>query len=321
MMKRWIASLLCLVILLSCVACGEHVDPADITTTAVVTTTVTVTEATAVSTTVTEPTSEATTVTEVTTTTAEPEETEPVLMYQAHRGLSTDFPENTLPAFQGAVDYGFKFIELDPNFTKDQQCILMHDGTINRTCRKADGSSVGEAKISINAITYEELCTYDAGLFKGSKFKGTKVPLLSEVADLVEGTGVALKLDNKIWNYTDEQLEIIFKLAESSKADIGFTCKSMQQVERVAARLPKATIHYDGPISKAALDALDMFNEGRELYIWVGISAATAKICDMVKEVGHLGLWTLKTEAELEKAISLGAEVIETNGELKPPKN
>ena len=321
MMKRWIASLLCLVILLSCVACGEHVDPADTTTAVVHTTTVTVTEVTAESTTVTDPTSEATTVTEVTTSITEPEVTEPVLMYQAHRGLSTDFPENTLPAFQGAVDYGFKFIELDPNFTKDQQCILMHDGTINRTCRKADGSSVGEAKISINAITYEELCTYDAGLFKGSKFKGTKVPLLSEVADLVEGTGVALKLDNKIWNYTDEQLEIIFKLAESSKADIGFTCKSMQQVERVAARLPKATIHYDGPISKAALDALDMFNEGRELYIWVGISAATAKICDMVKEVGHLGLWTLKTEAELEKAISLGAEVIETNGELKPPKN
>lgn len=321
MMKRWIASLLCLVILLSCVACGEHVDPADITTTAVVTTTVTVTEATAVSTTVTDPTSEATTVTEVTTTTAEPEETEPVLMYQAHRGLSTDFPENTLPAFQGAVDYGFKFIELDPNFTKDQQCVLMHDNTINRTCRKADGSSVGSSNIALNSVTYAELSAYDAGIFKGTQFKGTKVPLLSEVADLVEGTGVALKLDNKIWNYTDEQLEIIFKLAESSKADIGFTCKTMQQVERVVARLPKATIHYDGPISKAALDALDMFNEGRELYIWVGISAATAKICDMVKEVGHLGLWTLKTEAELEKAISLGAEVIETNGELKPPKN
>ena len=319
-MKRWIASLLCFVMLLSCVACGEHIEPADATTAKVVTTSVTMTEVTEV-TTVTEPAAEATTVTEVTTTIAEPEVAEPVLMYQAHRGLSTDFPENTLPAFQGAVDYGFKFIELDPNFTKDQQCILMHDSTINRTCRKADGSSVGDAKISVNAITYEELSSYDAGIFMGAQFKGTKVPLLSEVAALVEGTGVALKLDNKIWNYTDEQLEIIFKLAESSKADIGFTCKSMQQVERVAARLPKATIHYDGPISKAALDALKLFNEGRDLYIWVGISAATAKICDQVKAVGHLGLWTLKTEAELEKAISFGAEVIETNGELKPPKN
>ncbi|MBQ7322054.1 MAG: hypothetical protein IJW99_08150 [Clostridia bacterium] len=318
MMKRWIASLLCLVLLLSCTACGEYVDPADTTTAVVHTSTVTVTDVTAGATTVTDPATEATTVTEVTTSITEPEVTEPVLMYQAHRGLSTDFPENTLPAFQGAVDYGFKFIELDPNFTKDQQCVLMHDNTINRTCRKADGSSVGSSNIALNSVTYAELSAYDAGIFKGTQFKGTKVPLLSEVAELVEGTGVALKLDNKIWNYTDEQLEIIFKLAENSKADIGFTCKTMQQVERVAARLPEATIHYDGPISKAALDALKLFNEGRELYIWVGISAATAKICDQVKAVGHLGLWTLKTEAELEKAISFGAEVIETNGELKP---
>ncbi|MBO7175842.1 MAG: hypothetical protein J6W14_00570, partial [Clostridia bacterium] len=168
------------------------------------------------------------------------------------------------------------------------------------------------------SITYEQLSKYDAGLFKGAQFKGTKVPLLSEVAELVKGTGVALKLDNMIWNYTDEQIEIIFKIAENSTADIGFTCKSMYQVERVAERLPNATIHYDGPISKAALDALKLFNEGRDMYIWVGIDSATTKICQQVKEVGHLGLWTLKTEEQLQKAISFGAEVIETNGELKP---
>jgi glycerophosphoryl diester phosphodiesterase len=315
MMKKWIAGMLCLIMLMGLTACGEPITP-DVTSATVSTTSVTeITSATV------EPTEASTTATEVTTeaTTAETEApAEPTLMYQAHRGLSTDFPENTIPAFQGAIDYGFKFIELDPNFTKDNQCVLMHDSTINRTCRLESGASLGDSKIALNSITYEQLSKYDAGLFKGAQFKGTKVPLLSEVAELVKGTGVALKLDNKIWNYTDEQIEIIFKIAETSDADIGFTCKSMYQVERVVARLPEATIHYDGPISKAALDALDMFNEGREMYIWVGIDSATAKICDMVKEVGHLGLWTLSSEAQLEKAISLGAEVIETNGELKP---
>lgn len=317
-MKKLITAMLCLSMLLSCAACGKSDEPtessSDTATTAVSETTAENTvETTAETTTAaTETTTEATTAEEV---------TEPVLMYQAHRGVSTDFPENTIPAFQGAIDQGFKFIELDPNFTKDQQCVLMHDNTVNRTCRKADGSSLGDAKIALNSITYAELSTYDAGLFKGAQFKGTKVPLLSEVAKLVEDTGVALKLDNKIWNYTDEQIEIIFKIAENSKADIGFTCKSMYQVERVAERLPDATIHYDGPISKAALDALKLFNEGRELYIWVGINNATAKICEQVKEVGHLGLWTLSTKDQLQKALDFGAEVIETNGELKPEKN
>jgi glycerophosphoryl diester phosphodiesterase len=313
-MKRVFVFLLCVVLVFVCTACGEHVDPETPVTDPSANTVVT-TEVTAATTTTTAATT-VTTVTEATTVTEEM--TEPVLKYQAHRGLSTDFPENTIPAFQGAIDYGFKFIELDPNFTKDNQCVLMHDSTINRTCRLESGASLGDSKIALNSITYEQLSKYDAGLFKGAQFKGTKVPLLSEVAELVKGTGVALKLDNKIWNYTDEQIEIILWIASTSGADIGITCKTIQQVEFVATLFPGMTIHYDGPISKAALDALDMFNEGREMYIWVGIDSATAKICDMVKEVGHLGLWTLSSKAQLEKAISLGAEVIETNGELKP---
>ena len=318
-MKKYLAFLMSVVLLLTFTACGERVDPETLTTTEAATTTVALTEITTV-TTATEVVSEATTVTEATTI-VEEAPTEPTLMYQAHRGVSTDFPENTIPAFQGAIDQGYKFIELDPNFTKDNQCVLMHDNTINRTCRLANGASLGDSKISLNSVTYEQLSKYDAGIFKGEQFKGTKVPLLSEVAELVKGAGVALKLDNKIWNYTDEQIDIILWIASTSGADIGITCKTIQQVEFVATLFPGMTIHYDGAISKAALDALKLFNEGRDLYIWVGIDSATAKICQQVKEVGHLGLWTLSTEEQLQKAISFGAEVIETNGELKPPKN
>ena len=318
-MKKYLAFLMSVVLLLTFTACGERVAPETLTTTEAATTTVALTETTTV-TTATEAVSEATTVTEATTIVKEAP-TEPTLMYQAHRGVSTDFPENTIPAFQGAIDQGYKFIELDPNFTKDNQCVLMHDNTINRTCRLANGASLGDSKISLNSVTYEQLSKYDAGIFKGAQFKGTKVPLLSEVAELVKGTGVALKLDNKIWNYTDEQIDIILWIASTSGADIGITCKTIQQVEFVATLFPGMTIHYDGAISKAALDALKLFNEGRDLYIWVGIDSATAKICQQVKEVGHLGLWTLSTEEQLQKAISFGAEVIETNGELKPPKN
>ena len=308
-MKKYFAFLLSVVLLLSFTACGTPVTP-DVTTDTFATTAPT--EVTA--------TTEATTIaTETEATTAATEApAEPVLMYQAHRGVSTDFPENTIPAFQGAIDQGYKFIELDPNFTKDNQCVLMHDNTINRTCRLANGASFGDSKIALNSITYEQLSKYDAGIFKGEQFKGTKVPLLSEVADLVKDTGVALKLDNKIWNYTDEQIEIILWIASTSGADIGITCKTIQQMEFVATLFPGMTIHYDGGISKALLDAIPLFSEGRDIYIWVGIDSATAKICQQVKKVGYLGLWTLSTEEQLQKAIELGADVIETNGELKP---
>ena len=313
-MEKYLVFLMSVVLLLTFTACGAPITPDVTTDTSATPAPAEVTTATEVTTTATETETEATTA-------ATEAPAEPMLMYQAHRGVSTDFPENTIPAFQAAIDQGYKFIELDPIFTKDNQCVLMHDTTINRTCRLANGASLGDSKIAINSITYAQLSKYDAGIFKGEQFKGTKVPLLSEVAELVKGTGVALKLDNKIWNYTDEQIEIILWIASTSGADIGITCKTIQQVEFVATLFPGMTIHYDGAISKAALDALKLFNEGRDLYIWVGIDSATAKICQQVKEVGHLGLWTLSTEEQLQKAIELGAEVIETNGELKPPKN
>ena len=243
------------------------------------------------------------------------------LRYQAHRGVSTEFPENTIPAFQAAIDQGYKFIELDPNFTLDQRCVLMHDSTINRTCRLENGDKISGSNISIGSISYPDLLQYDAGIFKGSMFKGTKVPLLSEVADLVAGTGVALKLDNKIQNFNDAQLEVIFTIAELSDADIGFTCKDMKFVEKVTSRLPNATIHYDGYINMEILEQLRAFaTEDREIYVWMKLDSAKEDTCAKIKEFGYLGIWILSTEEQLQKAIECGADVIETNGELKPPK-
>ncbi len=248
-------------------------------------------------------------------TTAPPEG---VMRYQAHRGLSTEFPENTVPAFRGAIDAGFAFIELDPNFTKDGKCILMHDSTVNRTCRNADGSELAQEALAVASLTYEQLLSYDAGIFKGESFRGTRVPLLSEVAELVKGSGVALKLDNKIQKFTDEQLEVIFELAEQYPSEIGFTCKDTAFVRRVKARLPNATIHYDGTVNEVICRQLrDLVGEG-ELYIWYGIDKADAEVCEMIKAYGYLGLWTVKSEAQLKKAIDLEADLIETNGEVKP---
>ncbi len=246
-----------------------------------------------------------------------PEPAEPVLMYQAHRGVSTRFPENTLPAFQAAIDQGYKFIELDPNFTSDGRCILLHDTTLNRTCRNADGTSLSK-DISVRSISYDELMKYDAGIFKGGRFKGTKVPLLTEVAELVTGTGVALKLDNKIQSYSDAELEVIFTIAEFSDADIGFTCKSIDFIRRVTKRLDDVTIHYDGPSTKTLFKSAKNAAGDNELYIWIGIDNATKELCDEAKKYGKLGIWILSTEDQLQRAIELGADVIETNGELKP---
>ncbi len=50
-----------------------------------------------------------------------------------HRGASLEAPENTLGAFTHARDLGLRAFELDVQLTKDHQCVVLHDATLDRT--------------------------------------------------------------------------------------------------------------------------------------------------------------------------------------------
>lgn len=251
------------------------------------------------------------------------------MKYQAHRGVGTEFPENTVPAFIAAAAQGYDYIELDPVFTKDGKCVILHDGTLNRTCRTFGGKEL-EKPVYISEISYEEALQFDAGIAKAYKFGGTKIPLLSEVVDFAEKAGISLKLDNKIQRFTAEQTEILFDIVGQTGANVGFTSNDLGYIEKVIARFPSAEIHYDGYVDEAALIKLKKILKDNELYIWlplksratswVSVPTADGELCGTVKKYGKLGLWIISSEEELREAERLCADIIETPGELKPPK-
>ena len=72
----------------------------------------------------------------------------------AHRGISSEAPENTLTAFVLALDRGFPFIELDVHLTSDNIPVVIHDDTVNRT---KNGSGFVTSK------TLDEIKSLDAG--------------------------------------------------------------------------------------------------------------------------------------------------------------
>ena len=67
---------------------------------------------------------------------------------QAHRGVSTDYPENTMAAFREAVSQGYDVIEFDPKFTRDGEIVVLHDWSLNRTGRIAGEKFTEEVKIT-----------------------------------------------------------------------------------------------------------------------------------------------------------------------------
>ena len=99
----------------------------------------------------------------------------------AHRGVSSEAPENTLPAFRLAAERGFSSVETDLHFTKDSVPVCIHDGSIDRT---SNGSG------NVADMTLEELRQYDFGSWMGEEFAGTRIPTFEEYLSLCKNLGL-----------------------------------------------------------------------------------------------------------------------------------
>ena len=249
------------------------------------------------------------------------------MLFQEHRGVSTEFPENTMPAFRAAWEQGYQVIELDPAFTADDQCVVLHDATLNRTCRLPNGQMLPQP-CNVEDLTYAQLLAYDAGSYMGPQFTGTNVPLLRDVLAFASQTGLLVKLDNKFERFSPRQKELFFRVMEASGAKVAFTCANMETIGQVAARFPNSEIHYDGFVDEQAILTVRSLLKNNpltvwlalpsELTSWITVPTATPALCEMVKRHARLGLWILETEQQLETAVSLGADIIETTGAIKP---
>ncbi len=115
---------------------------------------------------------------------------EPRVLVIAHRGASADAPENTLPAFQAALDANSDLVELDYVHTSDGMPLVIHDGTLDRT---TDAAAVfGGREIAVDSKTLVELLRLDAGSWFNRKFAGTRLPTLEESLELIQTRSVTL---------------------------------------------------------------------------------------------------------------------------------
>ncbi len=91
-----------------------------------------------------------------------------------HRGASADAPENTIAAFELALDQGADGIELDVHLSADEQPVVIHDFTLERT-------TDGAGPVSDHRV--RELKRLDAGGWHDRRFRGQRVQTLQEVLE------------------------------------------------------------------------------------------------------------------------------------------
>ncbi len=250
---------------------------------------------------------------------------------QAHRGVSTDAPENTMTAFRLAIEQGYDIIEFDPKCTKDGVWVVHHDMTLNRTGRVC-GKDFGEEKADIRDVTYNDLAEVDVGEWFAPQFAGERIPTLTQVFDYLRGQGVQGKIDNVVERFSAEQQKTLWDLVErhADTAKMGLTSTKTEVLERYGKRFPKAPLHFDGPVGDDTLDALGRFAEGHEVTVWLRLAdnpmtawnkqpPATPELVAKVKAHGFkLGIWILHDDEQMQKALALDADVVETTGGIKP---
>ncbi|MFC2123376.1 glycerophosphodiester phosphodiesterase [Bacteroidota bacterium] len=105
----------------------------------------------------------------------------------SHRGAHDHIPENTLPAYQKAIDMGVDFVEVDIRTTKDGEIVSCHNSRIDAYTEGKTGN--------INDFTLNELKQIDIGKKSESGSENVQIPTLEEILQICQGKcGVYLDL-------------------------------------------------------------------------------------------------------------------------------
>jgi glycerophosphoryl diester phosphodiesterase len=204
-----------------------------------------------------------------------------------HRGYGRLAPENTIPAYALSAKLGWKYVETDVRFTSDGVAVLLHDESINRTARNADGTEIGET-INIADITYEQALTYDFGIWKGEPYRGTKIPTLAEFVQFCKNASLDMYLEIKVESGTSvaEAVSIVRRGGMLKHATwIAFSYTALQKVSVVN---PDARLGLLGTsITSSIIDILNTLkNDTNDVFLNCAVNGVNSEGCDLIAESG-----------------------------------
>jgi len=234
--------------------------------------------------------------------------------FVAHRAGLEKGSENTISAIKYAIDTKVAFIEIDVHLSADKHIIVLHDKTLNRTTN-------GPGKVSTK--TLKQLKELDVGSKYHQKFKGEKIPTLSEVLELdFKNSRLIIEVKNSYDVYPGIEKLITEKVKKSKNIDnIIYKAFSRDSLKRFHTLHPEADFLYViiGPITDWLL--IDDFLRFKNLFDLDFINFyqvhrffVTKKL---VKEVHRrekrLIVWDVHTKEEVEKFKSMQVDIIETD--------
>ena len=234
----------------------------------------------------------------------------------AHRGHSFVAPENTLVAYQAAIEAGADGGECDVYRSADGVVFLSHDKSPKRT--------MGGGEEELTKMTFAQIRQFDAGSWKGEKFKGEKVPTLDEYLKALKGTKCFPVVEIKQVGIEADVLECIRKNEMTDVTTIiAFDEKVVQEIRRLEPKICVAWLYSESlkdkgtPEENAERLAELIVGRCRKLDVTIidlGHGLLSPKLVQLLNAADiHVWAWTVNDEEAMKRYLDWGVVSITTD--------
>lgn len=243
----------------------------------------------------------------------------------AHRGASAHAPENTLAAFQMAINAGAEGVEFDVRLAKDGVPVVIHDRTLWRTAK---------SKSKVSELTSRELAKMDVGSWFNRRFPKRArpefahetIPTLKETLSLLKDFDGPIYIELKAGAATYRELSAaVCELISASPLLSQIIVKSFK-----LAVIPEVK-HLLPNVQTAALFALEILRYLRRREHIVALaqefgadqlsvhhSLVTPRLCTLASDAGMpLTVWTVDDPSWITRRKNLGIRAVITNDPAK----
>lgn len=221
----------------------------------------------------------------------------------AHRGASGYAPENTIKAFQMAVDMGADGVELDVQMSRDGQLVVIHDERIDRV---SDGTG------AVKDYTLRELKSFDFSKTHPECGR-EEIPTLKEVYELLKDTELEINVELKtgviFYDHIEERvLELTEYMGMQERVWYSsFNHYTIRRLNQMRNNLKTGILYVDG--------IYEPYNYAETVgAIALHPSVNNLKYPEVVQKAHEKGqkvhVWTVNTEEQMKMCATLGVDAV-----------
>ena len=223
-------------------------------------------------------------------------------MVIAHRGASSYAPENTLAAFDLALQMGVRHIELDVDVTSDGHIVVIHDDTVDRT---TDGSG------PVTGHTLAAVRGFDAGSRFGAQFAGERIPTFDEVLARYKGRlHIHTEIKGRSPSLSQRTADLIRRHGMEAQVTItSFQNVRLEEMLACAPELPR------GWLVREVSDAI--IAQAHAMHVTQLCPRADAVTPELIRRLHAEGFvaraWGVTTEELMRQVVQAGADGMTVN--------